>query len=61
MTTVQMIIAALIQYGPAVAKEIQLLLATTNPTQAQWDALFTLASKPYSAYVTGNMTVTPPA
>jgi hypothetical protein len=59
MSTVALVIAALVQYGPVVAKEIQLMLAKTDPTQADWDALFALASKPYASYVTGTTTAHP--
>jgi hypothetical protein len=59
--TIQLIIQALITYGPAVASEIQKLLgnnAATQaaPTQAQWDALFAMASKSYGSYVIGTTT-----
>ena len=56
MTTAALILQLLLQYGPAVAKEAQALLSNTAPTQADWDALFTLASKPYSSYVVGTTT-----
>ena len=50
---IQLIIAALLQYGPAAALAIKALLETENPTQAQWDAVFEAATqKRYDDYIT---------
>jgi len=49
--TVLLVLQVLLQYGPAVAQEVQKLIAMKDPTQADWDALFAKAQTPYSTYV----------
>jgi hypothetical protein len=48
----QLIIAALLQYGPEAAILIKQILEVDDPTQAQWDALFLVATqKKYDDYI----------
>jgi hypothetical protein len=47
-----MIIVALIQYGPAAAQAIKAVLTKTDPTAADWDLVFSLATqKSYDDYI----------
>lgn len=48
---IELIISALVKYGPTVAREIQLLFTKENPTQEDWDKVFSLAAKSYEEYV----------
>lgn len=51
MTTVEIIAAALIKYGPAVARALYDLFSVANPTKEDWDKVFKLAEKSYEDYV----------
>lgn len=42
---------ALMKYGPDVARQIQLLFTKTNPTAADWEAVFALSEKTYDQFV----------
>lgn len=45
------ILQLLVQYGPAVAQAAQRILSSgTEPTQAEWDAIFARAEKSASQY-----------
>jgi hypothetical protein len=46
-----LVVELLLRYGPGMARAVQQLFTKTNPTQADWDAVFALAEKPYEAYV----------
>ena len=48
-----LIVGALVKYGPDVAASIQRMVAAgSEPTQAQWDALFAKAAgKTYDDYI----------
>lgn len=47
-----LIITALIQYGPSAALAIKAILSKTEPTQADWDAVFNLATQQkYDDYI----------
>ncbi len=41
----------LVKYGPAVAREVKLLLQKKDPTLEDWEKVFALAEKPYEAYI----------
>lgn len=52
MTTAILVLELLAKYGPAVAQNAQRILsAGKEPTQADWDALFSKAQKSYDAYI----------
>ncbi len=52
MGTAVIVLQLLAQYGPAVAQMAQRLMSSkTEPTQADWDALFDKAQKPYDSYI----------
>jgi hypothetical protein len=52
MTTVQIILQALLIYGPEAAKAIRDILTKKDPTQADWDAVFAKATqKSYDDYI----------
>ena len=51
MTPAEIIAAALIKYGPALARALVEIFQTTAPTPEQWEKVFSLASKPYEEYV----------
>lgn len=53
-TTTELIIQALLRYGPDVAKAIYALFTNPAPTQADWDALWVIAQKSYDSYVKPN-------
>jgi hypothetical protein len=47
-----LILELLLRYGPAVAESAQRMLSTgKEPTQAEWDALWAKAQKPYDTYI----------
>ena len=47
-----LIIELLLRYGPTVAESVQRMLSTgKDPTQAEWDALWAKAQKPYDTYI----------
>jgi hypothetical protein len=47
-----LIIELLLRYGPSVAETAQRMLSTgKDPTQAEWDALWSKAQKPYDTYI----------
>jgi hypothetical protein len=47
-----LIVQALIQYGPAAALAIKNVLSKPDPTQADWDAVFAVATqKSYDDYI----------
>lgn len=49
---VLMILQFAIQYGPAAAQAVQAILGNPNPSQADWDKLWAVAtSKSYDAYI----------
>jgi hypothetical protein len=50
-TQIMLVVELLLRYGPGMARAVQQLFTKTNPTQADWDAVFALAEKPYEAYV----------
>lgn len=49
--TIELIAQILLKYGPDVAKAVYGLFTNPAPTQADWDALWLVASKPYDSYV----------
>jgi hypothetical protein len=52
MSTVQLIIQALIIYGPAAAAAIKAVLMKEDPTKEDWDAVFNAAAqKSYDDYI----------
>lgn len=52
MTTAQLIIQALIIYGPTAAAAIKSVLMKADPTKEDWDAVFTAAmQKSYDDYI----------
>lgn len=55
MNTTEIILVALVKYGPALAKAIVDILSKDQVTKEDWDALFEKAqSKSYDDYVKGN-------
>jgi hypothetical protein len=47
-----LILELLLRYGPAVAESAQRMMSTgKDPTQAEWDALWAKAQKPYDTYI----------
>lgn len=51
MSTVELVLGLLLKFGPDLAQAVQKILSTPNPTQADWDAVFALAQKPYDSYI----------
>lgn len=52
MNTAIIILEILAKYGPAVASQAQRIASLkTEPTQADWDALFARVEKSYDAYI----------
>lgn len=47
----EIILTALVKYGPALAKGIYDLFQTQDPTPEQWATLFATAEKSYDDYV----------
>lgn len=45
------ILELLVKYGPAVAQAAQRIVTLKDPTQADWDALFERAQKPYDQFI----------
>lgn len=50
MTVTEIILFALLKYGPGFAREVRGMLQNDNPTDADWEALFVLAEKSYEDY-----------
>lgn len=47
-----LVIQVLLKYGPDAAQSVQRMFAAgKEPTQAEWDALFSKALKPYDQYI----------
>ena len=51
MNTTQLIVTALLTYGPDFARAIRNILSVDNPTTEQWEALFAKAEKTYAQLV----------
>jgi len=52
MNTVQLIIFALLQHGPTMARDIQKIFSLgRDPSQAEWNELFAKAEKTYKELV----------
>jgi hypothetical protein len=52
MTTAVLVLELLLRYGPSVAQAAQRMLSNGDEKeQADWDALFAKAQKPYDAYI----------
>lgn len=47
----EIVLLAIVKYGPAFGREIYAMFQKTNPTQADWEALFVKAEKSYEDYV----------
>ena len=50
-TTAILIVQSLIKYGPEVARAIAAIFQKSDPTPAEWEAVFKLAEKSYDDYV----------
>jgi hypothetical protein len=48
---IMLVVELLLRYGPGMARAVQQLFTKTNPTQADWDAVFALAEKSYDDYI----------
>ena len=59
MTMIEIIAAALIKYGPQVARALYDIFTKPAPTAEDWNKVFDMAEKSYDDYVT-QMPVTPP-
>lgn len=46
----EIILLALVKYGPAFAREVHAMFQKKNPTAADWEALFLKAEKSYEDY-----------
>lgn len=46
----EIILLALVKYGPAFAREIHALFQKEKPTEADWETLFKKAEKSYEDY-----------
>lgn len=51
MSTAVIIAQFAIQFGIPAAQKLVALLNNPNPTQADWDAVWALAAKPYDSYI----------
>lgn len=49
--TIELIATALIKYGPGVARALVDIFSNPAPTREAWEKVFSLAEKPYDAYV----------
>lgn len=58
MSNTALVILALIQHGPEMARGILALFQKESPSQADWEALFATYRRSYESYV---MPPTPPA
>lgn len=47
MATAELILQILLRYGPDAAKLAQQILSKPEPTQADWDGIFSLAERAY--------------
>lgn len=47
----EIILLALVKYGPGFAREVYAMFQKANPAPADWEALFKLAEKTYEDYV----------
>lgn len=47
---IALLVQVLLRYGPDVASALSKLLHSAGPTDADWQALFLLAAKPYTVY-----------
>ena len=47
MGTAELILGILLKYGPDAARLAQQIFSKPDPTQADWDAIFSLAEKAY--------------
>jgi hypothetical protein len=50
MSNAAIIVLALIQHGPDMARAILTLFQKENPSVTDWEALFSTYKKPYEAY-----------
>jgi len=50
MTQTEIILMALVKYGPNLAKAIYDIFNKPRPTAEDWNAIFALAKQPYESY-----------